>query len=93
MGWTERQYFESSPESVYYAFQGYFDKRKGEERLFRNLAWISYKVGGGKINNINQFWSIDEAKKPQEIKSWGSEDEKSDMIKKIMEAHKIKLDV
>jgi len=28
LGWTEREYYESSPESVYYAIQGYFDKGK-----------------------------------------------------------------
>lgn len=92
LGWSEREYFTSSPESVYYAFQGYFDKRKHEERLFRNIAWISYKTGGGKEKNINSFWPIDEVKK-EDVKVWGSKEEKDDLLKKIMEAHKINLNV
>ena len=93
MGWSEREYFESSPESVYYAFQGYFDKRKADERMFRNLGWINYKINGGKLNNPNDLWPIDKEKKKEDVKTWGSKEEKDEMIKKIMEAHKIKLNV
>lgn len=61
--------------------------------MFRNLGWINYKINGGKLNNPNDLWPIDTEKKKEEIKTWGNEDEKSEMIKKIMEAHKITLNV
>jgi hypothetical protein len=77
---------------VYYAVQGYFDKRKDDARLLRNVAWINYKVNGGKSKNINDLWRIDE-KKEEALKTWGTAEEKDDMIKKIMQAHKINLNV
>ena len=76
LGWSEREYFESSPESVYYAFQGYFDKRQMDEAWFRNLGWISYKIGGGKISTINSFWPIGE-KKESVKKVWGDTPEEA----------------
>lgn len=76
---------------VYYAVQGYFDKRKDDARLLRNVAWINYRVNGGKGDNINELWPIQEEKKEAKSFVWG--DDKEDLIKKIMDAHKIKLNV
>lgn len=78
---------------MYYAVQGYFDKRKDDARLLRNIAWINYKVNGGKSKNINELWPIQEEKKEEVVKTWGSQEEKDDILKRIMEAHKIKLNV
>jgi hypothetical protein len=89
LGWSEREYFESSPESVYYAVQGYFDKRKDDAMLLRNIAWINYKVNGGKGNNIEKLWPLNKKEEAQ-VKTWGDDKE---LLEKIMEAHKIKLNV
>ena len=90
MGWTEREYFESSPESVYYAFSGYFDKRRMEESWFRNLGFISYRAAGGKEKNINKFWTITEDKEPVKKVLGNNPDEVKEMIAKIKQAHNIK---
>lgn len=92
LGWTEREYYESSPESVYYAYQGYFDKRRMEENWFRTLGWISYKAAGGKEGNIQKFWHIEgEKKQGGDRRVWGSTPEEiQENIAKIKAAHGIK---
>ena len=91
--WTERDYYESSPESVYYAFQGYFDKMKMEESWFRNIAFISYRAAGGKEKNIQKFWTIgDDSKSKEPVrKVFGTTPEEiKATIAMIKERHKIK---
>lgn len=92
MGWTEREYLESSPESVHYAFQGYFDKRGMDEKVMRNVGFIIYKVNGGKMDDPSQIWPI-AGEKPKERKrfTWGTKEEAEDMMQKIMAAHKINI--
>lgn len=43
---------------------------------FRNLGWISYKVGGGKIGSINTFWPIGKKNEPVK-KVWGDTPEEA----------------
>jgi hypothetical protein len=92
LGWTEREYYESSPESVYYAIQGYFDKMKIEENWFRTLGWISYKVGGGKEKSISKFWYIEGDKPINDSRSrlGSTPEEVKASIEKIKKAHNIK---
>ena len=89
LGWSEREYFESSPESVFYAVQGYFDKRRDDALLLRNIAWINYKVNGGKGNNIEKLWPLKKKEEEKQI-TWGEDKE---LLEKIMAAHKINFNV
>lgn len=90
MGWSERDFYESSPESCYYAFQGYFNKRQADEKVMRNLGWISYKVGGGKTNNIEKFWPVGEIKEDKSF-TWGETPEEAKAnYEAVLKAHNIK---
>jgi hypothetical protein len=62
LGWTEREYYESSPEAVDCAFEGYFNKREVEESWFRNVAAIMHGTMGGK-DKIDQIWKIGKQEK------------------------------
>lgn len=89
MGWTERDLYESSPQSVYYAFEGYFSKRELDERVVRNLGWVTYRVNGGKTGSIESFWPIGRPKE-KDVKTLGdSEEEKKRMWDEIMKANKV----
>lgn len=89
MGWSERDLYESSPHSVYYAFEGYFFKREMDERVVRNLGWITYRVNGGKTGSIESFWPVGRPKEI-EVKTLGdSEEEKRKMWEEIMKANKV----
>jgi hypothetical protein len=89
LGWSERDFYESSPESVHNALQGYFNKRKADERLLRNVAWINYKVNGGTSNQINDIWPIDEKKEVMK-KVWGeSPEEVKENYERILAAHRV----
>lgn len=93
MQWTEREYFESSPESVYYAFQGYFDKMKIEESWFRNIGFISYRAAGGKEKNIQKFWGIGETKDSEPTKKvfGNTPEEVKATIEMIKKSHKLNI--
>lgn len=89
MGWSERDLYESSPHSVYLAFEGYFLRRELDERMIRNLGWITYRVNGGKSGTIESFWPIGKQKE-KEVKILGdSEEEKKKMWEEIMKANKV----
>lgn len=90
MGWSEREFYESSPESVYYAFQGYFNKREADEKVFRNLGWINYKSAGGKSASIEKFWPIGKPSIEPRNNIWGETDEEAKAnYQAILKAHKI----
>ncbi len=93
LGWSEREYLESSPEGVYYALQGYFDKRQMDEKIIRNLGFINYKLAGGKIDDPQRIWPIGEKKKEERTVVWGTEEERKATMEKIMKAHNIKINV
>lgn len=57
LGWTEREYYMSSPEAVHYAFRGYFSKLQDESLAIRNAATIIFRALGGK-ENMDKIWPI-----------------------------------
>lgn len=91
LGWSEREFLESSLEGVYYAFQGYFYKRELDEKVFRNLGYITYKVAGGKIDDPQKIWPIGEVKKDERTVTWGTPEERQKTMEQIMKAHNIKI--
>ena len=58
--------------------------------MFRNLGFITYRLGGGKERNINKFWQIDEDKEVVKKKFGDTEEEVRETIARIKAAHKIK---
>lgn len=64
LGWTEREYYTSSPEAFFYARRGYFAKLVDESLATRNAATIIYRALGGK-KNIDVIWPLDN-EKPKE---------------------------
>lgn len=48
LGWTEREYLTSSPEAVYYALEGYFDKRKEDIKIQRRIGYNIWLGGRSK---------------------------------------------
>ena len=59
LGWTEREFYESSPEAVYHASRGYFNKLKDESLAIRNAATIIFRALGGK-EDMDRIWPIDD---------------------------------
>ena len=57
LGWSERDYFTASPESVHLAVEGYAEGREEKETLMRFQTEIIFKVMGGK-QNIRSIWPI-----------------------------------
>jgi hypothetical protein len=57
LGWTEYEYYCSTPEGFYYACQGYFAKLEDESLAIRNAATIIFRVMGGK-ENMDKIWPI-----------------------------------
>lgn len=57
LGWTEYEYYTCSPEGFYYASQGYYAKIQDESLAVRNLAFITYRLGGGK-ETIDNIWPL-----------------------------------
>ena len=57
LGWTEREYYECSPEGFYYASQGYSAKLQDESLAIRNAATIIFRVMGGK-ENMDKLWPL-----------------------------------
>ena len=70
LGWTEREYYTSSPEAVYYALEGYFDKRQQEESWFRMVGYPVFALAGGK-GDINKYWPMHKGNKSEPKKSAG----------------------
>lgn len=58
LGWTEYEYYTSSPEAVYYAFRGYFSKLQDDSLAVRNLAAIFLGISGSK-KKIDAIWPLD----------------------------------
>lgn len=58
LGWSEYEYYTSSPEGFYYACKGYFSKMQDESLAIRNLSFIVYRLGGGK-GSIESIWPLD----------------------------------
>ena len=48
LGWTERDYYTSSPEAVHYALEGYFDKRKDDIKVQRRIGYNIWLGGRSK---------------------------------------------
>lgn len=63
LGWTEREYYESSPEAFYYAVKGYFVKVRTQEKWARVIAYNTYRLAGGTVKDIDKYWPISETKK------------------------------
>lgn len=57
LGWSERQYYTSSPEAFFFASRGYFSKLEDNSLAVRNLGTIIYKINGGK-GSINKIWPL-----------------------------------
>ncbi len=56
----------------------------------RKVGQISWNAGGGKSNDFDKFWPLGEQHQP-DSKTWGTKEEAAEMIRKIQEAHKIKI--
>lgn len=73
LGWTEYEYYTCSPEGFYYASQGYYAKIQDESLATRNLAYITYRLGGGK-ETIDNIWPLNgkerETIKPPTREQW-----------------------
>ena len=88
MKWTEREYYESSPEAFFYACEGYFDERQELERMMRHIAFINYRVSGGKEATPQRIWPMATDKKVStDVKVWG--DTPEELIRQAMKIHKI----
>ena len=57
LGWTEYEYYTSSPEAFYFACKGYFSKLQDNSLAVRNAATIIFKVMGGK-EDIDKIWPL-----------------------------------
>jgi len=57
LGWTEREYYTSSPEAFFFATRGYFSKLQDESLAVRNLANIVFQLGGGK-GQFDKHWPL-----------------------------------
>lgn len=62
-----------------------------DEKVFRNLGYINYKIAGGKVDDPQKIWPIGETKTEERTVTWGSPEEKKKIIEQIMKAHKIKV--
>jgi len=56
----------------------------------RKVAQLIYASNGGKPNEFDKFWPIGEQHQP-DSKTWGTKEEATEMVRKIQEAHKIKI--
>lgn len=90
MGWNEIDLFKCSPEGFYWISQGYFDKEETSSLVMRKVAQLIYASNGGKPNDFDKFWPLGEQHQP-DSKTWGTKEEAAEMIRKIQEAHKIKI--
>ena len=57
LGWTPKEYYNSSLLELHYASKGYFNKYKSLTELFRVSAFINYRSMGGK-KTLNQVWPM-----------------------------------
>ena len=82
LGWSEYDYYTSSPEAFYFAAQGYFDKVQDYSIAIRNSTYINYRMNGGK-ESINSIWplanQIEEKREPMT----------KERYEKILAIHKI----
>lgn len=75
LGWTEYEFYTSSPEAFYFASRGYFSKLQDESLAVRNLAAIVMGVAGSK-DKIDSVWPLSGEDKPvfqQPTKEWWAE--------------------
>lgn len=91
LGWTEREYFESSPYMFFAACEGYFDKIDEEQRMFRRLAVILHQTWGGKGTERDLWPLFSDKNKKTQTKTWGSKEEFEKMKEAIQKAHGIKI--
>ena len=56
----------------------------------RKVAQLIYASNGGKPSEFDKFWPLTENHIP-DTKTWGTKEEAAEMIRKIQEAHKIKI--
>lgn len=57
LGWSERQYFESTPYMLFAACEGYFDKIEDQERMIRkqtHLLLLPHVKNGS--SDLKTFW-------------------------------------
>lgn len=87
LGWTEYEYYTSSPYMFFAACEGYFDKEKSQEVLMRRVALFASQRGS---DEFNKYWPLD-GKGIDVKKVWGTKEEANEFRKKIEEAHGIKL--
>jgi hypothetical protein len=79
LGWTEKEFYTSSPKSFFFAIRGYFSKLQDESLAVRNSATIIYRSLGGK-SDINSIWPLNGEKKDTKIEM---DQETYDRIKQI----------
>ena len=81
LGWTEREYYLSSPEGFYYACQGYFDKVRDESMAIRTFAYMYYRWNGGK-DSIDRIWPLDNDKPKEDKRVVMSSEEYKNILKR-----------
>ena len=81
----------SSPESFYYAVEGYYRKEENHMMLMRNVAQFA-SAGFVKNDDFNKAWPLPKKYQQDVIKKvWGSAEEVRNLRAQIEKAHGIKL--